>query len=326
MKKGLKIIVPVAGEGTRMRPHTYTVPKPLLPVAGKPVLSHVIDPLTFLEPEEMIFVIGHLGDQIEEFVKKQYKFPVSFVRQQELLGLGFAIYLALKVVKPGPLLVVLGDTIAKTDYKEFVKSDRNVIGLKAVKDPRRFGVAVIDNGRIIALEEKPQNPKSDLALIGLYYFPDSEVLKLHLGKLVEMGKKTSGEIQLTDALEFMLGAGELFKPFIIDGWYDCGKRETILETNRLLLEELNAFNDYPGSIIVPPVHISPSARIEQSIIGPYVTVADGAQVHKSIIRDSIIGRKSVIEHSLLEQSLVGEKAVVRGSFDRLNIGSSTEIG
>jgi len=222
--------------------------------------------------------------------------------------------------------VVLGDTIAKTDYKEFVKSDRNVIGLKAVKDPRRFGVAVIDNGRIIALEEKPQNPKSDLALIGLYYFPDSEVLKLHLSKLVEMGKKTSGEIQLTDALEFMLGAGELFKPFIIDGWYDCGKRETILETNRLLLEEMNAFNDYPGSIIIPPVHISPSARIEQSIIGPYVTVADGAQVHKSIIRDSIIGRKSVIEHSLLEQSLVGEKAVVRGSFDRLNIGSSTEIG
>lgn len=328
MKKGLRIIIPVAGVGTRMRPHTYAVPKPLLPVAGMPVLKHIVDPLVPLKPTEVAFVVGHLGSQIIEYVKGNYHFKSCFAEQEELLGLGFAIHLALKRLDSGPLLIVLGDTIARTNFKEFIKVGKNVIGLKEVSDPRRFGVAVVEDGRIIALEEKPQKPKSDLALVGLYYFENSDNLKTPLAKIVTSGKKTRGEIQLTDALELMIRAGHEFNPFIVDSWYDCGKRETFLETNRLLLSETDksSTGNFPGSVIIPPVHIAPTAIIEESIIGPYVSISDGARIHHSIIRDSIIGVRATVEYGLLESSLIGEKAVIRGTFNHLNVAKYTEFG
>ena len=309
-----------------MRPHTYAVPKALLPIAGKPVLSHILDPLLLLNPEEVIFVIGHLGDHIVEYVQSNYLVKTSFVEQKELLGLGYAIYLALQKAEGGPVLIILGDTIARTDFKEFIKSGSNVIGLKKVTDPRRFGVAVVEEARVLALEEKPQNPKSDLALVGLYYFEKSEILREHLAEIVAEGRKTSGEIQLTDALEAMIVDGCGFTPFVVDGWYDCGNRENFIETNRLLLTESNLSADYPGSIIIPPVHIAESAIIEESIIGPYVSVSDNARISRSIIRDSIIGKRAHVEFSLLEQSLVGEKATVRGTFSHINIAKYAEIG
>jgi glucose-1-phosphate thymidylyltransferase len=325
MKEKLKIIIPVAGEGTRMRPHTYTVPKPLIPVAGKEVLAHVLEPLFALDPEEVYFVIGHLGDRIEEFVKSTYKIKACFVEQKELLGLGFAIHLALQKIDSGPVLIILGDTIARTDFSEFVKSEGNVIGVKAVKDPRRFGVAVVDNGKIIAVEEKPQTPKSDLALIGLYYFQKIDALKAQLARLIAMGKKSSGEIQLTDALQFMLNSGELFHPFIVDGWHDCGKKDAFLETNRVLLAESAFVRDCPGSIIIPPVSIAPSAVVEESIIGPNVSISEEARINRSIIRDSIICKRASIDFSMLESSIIGERAVVKGKFNHLNVGNSVEI-
>jgi glucose-1-phosphate thymidylyltransferase len=326
MAKSLKIIIPVAGEGTRMRPHTYSVPKPLIPVAGKEVLAHVIEPLIPLKPEEIIFVVGHLGDKIEDFVKSNYKFKSSFVFQKELLGLGYAIHLALDKIDSGPILIILGDTIARTDFGEFIKQGDNVIGVKAVKDPRRFGVAVADKDRILGFEEKPLNPKSDLALVGLYYFKSIDSLKKRLANLVKSGKKTNGEIQLTDALSYMLEDGVTFTPYTLDGWYDCGKKEAFLETNRVLLSDSIITRDYPGSIIVPPVSIAPLATVEESIIGPYVTISDEARIYRSIIRDSIICRKASIEFSMLEASIVGEKASIRARYSHINIGDSGEIG
>ncbi len=325
MKEKLKIIIPVAGEGARMRPHTHSVPKPLLPVAGKEVLAHVIEPLIGLNPEEIVFVIGHLGDQIVRYVDENYNFKASFVRQNELLGLGYAIHLALKNIDSGPVLIILGDTIARTDFSEFIKQDKNVVGVKPVKDPRRFGVAEVEDGRIIGVEEKPQDPKSDLALIGLYYFEKADLLKKKLSQLVSSGKKTSGEIQLTDALASMLEGGEKFSFVVVDGWYDCGKKDAFLETNRVLLAEANENHDYPGTIIIPPVKISPSAVVEESIIGPFVSISEGARIHRSIVRDSIICKNAVIEFSMLEASIIGEKAVVRGRYSHINLGNSGEI-
>lgn len=326
MKEKLKIIIPVAGEGARMRPHTYSIPKPLIPVAGKEVLAHVIEPLLPLNPEEIIFVIGHLGERIIEYVRNNYHFKASFVLQKELLGLGYAIHLALEKIDSGPVLIILGDTIARTDFIRFVKQDKNVIGVKAVKDPRRFGVAVLENGEIIGVEEKPQNPKSDLALIGLYYFEKIDLLKKELSRLVSSGKKTSGEIQLTDALASLLAEGEKFSPFIVDGWYDCGKKDAFLETNRVLLTESKEIHDCPGTIIIPPVRISKSAIVEESIIGPYVSISEGVKIHRSIIRDSIVCKNAVVEFSMLEASIVGEKAGVRGRYSHINLGNSGEIG
>jgi len=326
MKKKLKVIIPVAGAGTRLWPHTFTLPKPLISVAGKPILSHIVDPLAELNPDEFIFVIGHQGRQIADFINGHYDFKSSFVEQTELLGLGFAIHLALQSITRSPVLIVLGDTIAKTDFGQFIGSGSNVIGLKKVEDPRRFGVAVIQKDKIMALEEKPHLPKSDLALIGLYYFENSDILKKQLEKVIELGKKTGGEIQLTDALEFMLRDGHDFRPYIVDGWYDCGKRETLLETNRVLLDESSEVDNIPGSVIIPPVYISPTATVEESVIGPYVSVSDGARVHRSIIKDSIICSGASVEFSLLDSSLIGYNAIVKGTYSCLNIGESSEIG
>ncbi|MCX6827134.1 MAG: nucleotidyl transferase, partial [candidate division Zixibacteria bacterium] len=159
-----------------------------------------------------------------------------------------------------------------------------------------------------------------------YYLENIESLKMQLAKIVETGQKTDGEIQLTDALEMMIKEGCEFSPFLVDGWYDCGKRETFLETNRQLLMENSEVSDHPGSVIIPPVHISPSAIIEESVIGPYVSISEGVRIHRSIIKDSIIGPRATVEFSLLEMSLVGEKAFVQGTYSHINVAKYTELG
>jgi len=326
MNDKLKIIVPLAGAGTRLRPHTFSLPKSLIPVAGKTMLEHVLDPLIELEPDEVCIIVGHLGDQIVDFVKHKYDFNATFVEQKELLGLGYAIHLALHTIDSSRLLVVLGDTIARTDFSKFIQAGRNVIGVQQVEDPRRFGVGMVKDGHIVALEEKPQHPKSNLALIGLYYFEDSQNLHDQLNKVIDLDKRTDGEIQLTDALELMIRAGIEFVPYEVDNWYDCGKVETLLHTNRRLLEDLEINHDFPGSVIIPPVYIDPTAQIENSVIGPYVSISPHARIYRSIIKDSIIFSNAAVEQAVLESSLIGENAVVKSKFRTLNIGESSGTG
>ena len=321
----MKVIIPVAGAGTRLQPHTLTLPKVLLHVGSKPVLAHVLDPLMKLQLEEVIFIIGFKGELIKDYVQQNYSFKAGFVSQEKLLGLGYALHLALQAVDNGPLLVILGDTIVECDLEKFTMAGDYVLGLCHVEDPQRFGIAEISNDGVASLVEKPQHPLSNLALIGLYYFNQLSSLKKELQTVVQSGKLTSGEIQLTDALQGMINAGTRFVPYEVQEWYDCGKKETLLQTNRHLLQKLPPSADIEGSILVRPVFAAPTARIVNSILGPNVSIADGAIVENSILKNSIVSAQARVKNVILENSLVGRNATVAGETQIVNIGDSSQI-
>lgn len=322
----MRIVIPAAGIGTRLRPHTHTIPKSLLHVAGKPILGHILDGLVTLNPEETVIVTGFMGDKVRDYVLGHYPLNSSFVQQEELLGLGYAIYLALAGRENTPTMIILGDTIVQTDFKAFVSSGENALGLMPVDDPQRFGIAEVANGHVVNLVEKPIQPKSNMAVIGLYYVHDSAVLADHLGRLLANDKRTKGEIQLTDALQGMIADGVVFAPFAVDNWYDCGQRETLIDTNRYLLEKMALPSSREGSVIIPPAFIAPRAVVEESIIGPYVSISDQAVVKRSIIRNSIIGYEAEVNNALLTDSLIGHRAIVFGNLRTMNVGDSSEIG
>ncbi|MEW6411416.1 MAG: sugar phosphate nucleotidyltransferase [Candidatus Zixiibacteriota bacterium] len=321
----MKVIIPAAGVGTRLKPHTLTLPKPLLHIGGKTILDYLLEPVTELDPEEVRFVIGYKGDMIKEHVEKNYSFNSTFVVQDELLGLGYALHIALRDVANTPLMVLLGDTIIESDLKKFIRAGKYALGLRQVPDPQRFGIAELDDGYVSHLIEKPKEPKSNLALIGLYYFEESDSLKLELQKLVESGKTTRGEIQLTDALARMIANGTKFTPFEVEGWFDCGKKETMLSTNRHFLKKVPVPERIQDSVIIPPVYVGDDVSIEKSVIGPNVSLARGAVIKHSIISDSIIGRDARVEDMVIQESIVGREVVLKGRKKILNIGDSTEI-
>ncbi|MDH4155942.1 MAG: sugar phosphate nucleotidyltransferase, partial [candidate division Zixibacteria bacterium] len=301
----MKVIIPVAGVGDRLKPHTYSQPKPLLHVAGKPMLAYILDPLLKLNPDEVIFVIGFKGDQIRSYVEKNYDFKATFVEQDQLLGLGYAIKIALDRVDSDAVLIILGDTIVECDLDKFISSGDNVLGLREVSDPRRFGIAEMKNGCVVGMEEKPARPKGNMALIGLYYIKESANLRRALEKVVESGKLTRGEIQLTDALQTMIREGTKFVSHEVQGWYDCGKKETLLETNRHLLKGRSTPAALEGSVLVPPVYVAPTAQIVNSVIGPNVSISDETVIKDCIIRNSIIGYGACLENVIIEDSLLG---------------------
>jgi glucose-1-phosphate thymidylyltransferase len=321
----MKVVIPVAGEGTRLRPHTHSTPKPLLEIAGKPILDYILRPLEVLNPEEVIFVIGYRGEQIKNYVSSSYKFKSTFVVQDNLLGLGYAISLAMPNVGESELLMVLGDTIVELDLKEFVQAHKNVLGVRKVDDPQRFGIAAIENEFVSQLVEKPKDSVGNLALIGLYYISDSNSLQRELTKLVNSNKRTRGEIQLTDALQGMIESGTEFKPFEVNGWFDCGTKETTLATNRHFLKKISNQRSINGCKFVPPVYISNSANIEKSIIGPNVSVGDSSIISDSEISNSIIGKETEIKSSKLKDSLVGRNVLVEKFSGVLNLGDNSEI-
>ncbi len=323
----MKVIIPAAGIGTRLRPHTYTVPKALLHVAGKPILAHIIDRLIGLDDiDEYLIVTGFFGGKVKSYVREHYDLNVRFVEQEELKGLGYAVYLACTHIDDGPVLVLLGDTILETDFDHFVQPGKDIIGVQEVDDPRRFGVVEAAGGKIVKIVEKPAEPKSSLAVVGIYGFDDVVPLKTALAEVVANETRTRGEIQITDALQLMIDRGAIMEPHTVGGWFDCGKLETLLETNRHLLAGFDTINGSEDSVIIPPAYISPTAEINRSVIGPYVSVGDGARVIESIVRDSIIGEKAKVRNCLLEKSMIGNRATVTGKLDHLNVGDLSEIG
>lgn len=321
----MKAVIPVAGEGTRLRPHTHTVPKPLLRVAGKAILGHILDDVVELGIRDVVLIVGYRGGYIVDYVKSNYDLNVSFVEQTERLGLGHAIYLTKDHVGEDPVLVLLGDTIFKGDFASIVGGGGNYIGVKEVPDPERFGVVEVEDGKIVDLVEKPAEPRSNLAIVGIYCIKDAGRLFDALESIITEDLRTRGEYQLTDALNLMIRRGIDLLAFEIEGWYDCGKPETLLETNRELLEMSSSEVSIPGSIIIDPVNIGEGVQVESSVIGPHVSIAGKTVVRRSIIKNSILGSGALVEDALLDSSLIGDNAVVRGKFKKLNVGDSSEI-
>jgi glucose-1-phosphate thymidylyltransferase len=319
-------VIPVAGVGTRLRPHTHTIPKALMSVAGKSMLAHILDELRETGVEEFVLVVGYKGDRIREYMKSHYPgLTVSFVEQPERRGLGHAIHLTRDAVAGRPAVIVLGDTLFRVDFGQVFGRNVSQIGVKEVEDPRRFGIVEMKGAEVSRFVEKPEQPTSRLAIVGIYYFVDTTPLYVSLEEMIAAGRKTGGEFQLTDALQMMLESGVSMETFPVDGWYDCGKRETLLETNRDLLDLEAVTPDIPGSVVIPPVAVDPAAVVVNSIIGPYASIAAGARVQDAIIRNSILSEGASVTGLLLDGSLIGEDAVVEGGFHGLNVGDSSEV-
>ncbi len=329
----MKVVIPLAGYGTRLRPHTFTKPKPLINVAGKPVLAHLLDKLSELDVSEYIFVVGYLGDQIADYLNKHYDFPAHFVEQKEMLGQSHAIYLAREHLQTDePIFIVFGDHIFETGFGLIRNATSEaVIYVKEVEDPRRYGVVMLnDNKHVVRIIEKDPNPPSNLAVIGLYYVNSSRKMIAALERQIQEGRKTKNEFYIADALQYLIDDGMTFKVESVSNWLDCGTPPAVLAANRYLLGEGGMDNShdlqFSEAIIVPPVRIDPSATIKRAVIGPNVTISAGCHIQGSIIRDTIVGENAEIYDTLLDRSLIGQDAFVRGRYRSFNVGDSSSVG
>jgi glucose-1-phosphate thymidylyltransferase len=328
----VKAIIPVAGAGTKLRPHTYTQPKALIPIAGKTILSFIVDQLQEAGIREYIFIVGYLGEKINDYVKSAYPhLSTHFVYQNERQGTGHAVKLAAEIIQNDEVIVVLGDTICEYDVREIVHSPFNMLGVKKVDDPRIFGVAELNEQDMVErVVEKPSIPKSNMALVGIYKIKESHILFECLKQIFNEEKTTNGDYNLTDALQCMIDKGTKFKAFRVKNWFDCGKKETLLESNATLLKKFggntNPVNHaFENTIIIPPVSIGAGCSIKNAIIGPHVAIGSNTVVNYSIIRDSIIGSYTNLYEVVLDNSLIGSDASVKGLSRNLNIGDNTEI-
>jgi len=327
----MQVIIPMAGFGTRLRPHTYSRPKPLINVAGKSVLGHVLDSFAGLEISELLCITGYLGKQIEEYVKSNYPIPARFFEQKELNGQSPAVYLCQGHVS-GPALIVFVDTIIQANLIQLKEETADVVAfVKEVKDPRSFGVAKVGaDDQVMRLVEKPDGMKhGNLAVVGFYYVREAAELMSAIETQLAQGIQTKGEYYLADAFNIMLERGARMRVEKVEEWEDCGKPETVLRTNRFLLDHGHANGSQVSSetrIIVPPVHIDPTARVERAIIGPHVTIAAGCHIQDAIIRDSIVDEGAHVENALLQGSLIGRYASVTEHFYSYNVGDSSAVG
>jgi glucose-1-phosphate thymidylyltransferase len=328
----MKIVIPVAGIGSKLRPHTHTQPKALVPVAGKPILAHIVDYYTAAGYDEFVFIIGYLGDKIESFLNEKYPdLKSSFIIQEPRQGSGHAVWLARNVIDAkDEMLIVLGDTIIDFEMDAIKNQTHSLVAVKKVDDPRNFGVVELtQDGYVAKLFEKPVIPKSNLALVGIYLIKEAGKLFNAINYLVENNIQTREEYHLTDGIMKMIEDGEKVGTFQVGNWFDCGGKTNLLETNAILLkrqhENKKTIHKYPNTIIIPPVSISENCDITDSIIGPNVSIGENSIVKNSIVKDSIIGAYAQLETAVLHQSIVGSDAYLKGLSQSLNIGDSTEI-
>jgi glucose-1-phosphate thymidylyltransferase len=328
----MNVIIPLAGFGTRLRPHTYSKPKPLVNVAGKPVLGHILDKvLRELEVDKVVFVVGYLGEQIERYVRTAYPtLRGDYVEQKELNGQAPAILLARELVS-GPTFIVFVDTLADADLSSLpCETCDGLIFVKEVEDPRRFGVVQIDpSGDIARFVEKPATTENRLAVIGMYYVRDAAKLMDACEELMRRGIKTKNESFLADAFNIMIERGAKLRAREVGVWLDCGTAQAVLETNRYLLEHgHDNSSDWRNGrcVIVPPVNIHPTAQIVNSVIGPYATIGEGCYIESSVVRDSIVEAGAEVVDHVLAKSLVGRDAVLHGRPRRFNVGDNSLVG
>lgn len=320
----MKVIIPLAGPGTRMRPHTHTKPKPLLSLAGKPGLSYILDDLKKLDVSEVIFITGHLKEKVEDFIKKNYDFKCRFIEQKELNGSAGAVLLAEKYVNE-PVLIIFADSVFDIDLSAIdkLKDDEDgIIWGMEVEDYQRFGVLVTGkDGYLEKMVEKPDKPISKLANIGVYYIKDYKLMFKGIHYLFDNKIKPRGEYFLPDAFDYMIQKRAKLLCHKVNAWHDFGKPETMLESNReLLKKDRHKEIETENSVIIPPVHIADNVKIKDSVIGPYVTVAKGAEIINSTVKNSVIGENTKLNKADLEESIIGDESQVTGTFKNLNIG------
>lgn len=334
MKNTLKIVIPMAGLGTRLRPHTWSKPKQLVSVAGKPVLDHVLDILSTLpDPAniELINIVGYLGEQIEDHMRKCYpNIKSHFVLQDDPRGQSHAIYLARQHLT-GPMMVVFADTLIETDLSNLREEKADAIAwVKPVPDPRRFGVAVVDqNDQVTKLIEKPKERSNNLAVVGFYYFRSSEELIAAIEEQMQRDVQFKGEYFLVDAINIMLNKGITMRTEKVGVWLDAGTPGALLETNRYLLENGHSNSEEAlkrgGVVINPPVFVHPSAELKNCVIGPYTSIGSGAHVYSSIVRDSILEDEAQVRDVILEKSLIGRRSQIQRRAGSVNAGDNTVV-
>jgi len=330
----MKAVIPLAGKGTRLRPHTYLTPKPLLSVGGRPVMSYILDDLSSLGIEEIVFVIGYLGDVVKDYMAAEYpNIRPEYVVQEVQDGTAGAVKLAEPFVDD-EVLILFVDTLFDADLSMAKRLDpawAGVIWAKEVEDYQRYGVIVTDEeSAMTRIIEKPSEPISKLANIGLYYIRDHKLLFEGIDKALDSPPGPSGEFYLTDAFQYMVDQGSKLLAAPVEGWYDCGKPETLLETNLHLLQTTRggvaSGVQIESSTIADPVRIEEDVVLVGSTLGPNVTLERGARVINSTIQHCIVGPNAVVENSVLRDSLIGGHAQVRDFQGTLSILDHSEVG
>ena len=325
----MKVIIPLAGKGTRLRPHTHLVPKPMLKVAGRPVMSYVMDDVMKLgSVEQVIYITGHLKEKVESYARSTWQVPSEFIEQAVQDGTAGAVNLAMPHVD-GPVLIIFVDTIFDTDLSIINDStDDGIIWVKEVEDYQRFGVVVTDeSGHMTNIVEKPTTPISKRANIGLYYIRNWTLLAEAISHVLTQ-PTNKGEYYLTDAFQYMIEHGAKIKVVDVEGWYDAGKLDTLLETNQAMLEKRNLARvpaDFSGATIIEPVYIEDGVTATDATIGPNVSIGRGTIISGSTIRNSVIGDGCTIASSVLHDSMLGNAVILNGVKGSMTVGDNSEF-
>ena len=330
----MKLIIPMAGRGTRLRPHTHTTPKPLLPVAGTMIVERIVE--TFARTlegtiDDIVFILGDFGDEVKKeltAMSERHNATAHFAKQDVALGTAHAVQCAGDHLS-GEIIVVFADTIFDTDSTVSVEDADSVVWLKEVEDPSRFGVAVHEGEEITDFVEKPNQPISNKAIIGVYYFKEGEALRKEIQYLLDNNIIGHGdEYQLTDALDRLLKDGKTFKSATVDEWLDCGTLPAWLDTSFIIEEkEFKGVDEslFKNSKIIPPVYIGEDVTIEQSVVGPFASIGKGSTIKKSVVEKSIVLENSSITHSNLERATVGSFVEADGLNGAVHLGDHTKV-
>ncbi len=323
----MQVIIPLAGKGTRLRPHTHLVPKPMLKVAGRPVMDWVMDRLEGLKITELIFITGHLKEQVEAYSRTRYGYPARYIEQKVQDGTAGAINLARPYVT-GPVLIIFVDTVFEADLTLINRTDADgIIWAKEVEDYQRFGVVVTDaEGYMTRIVEKPKEPISKLANIGLYYIKAVDSLWQGIDHVLA-SPANKGEYYLTDAFQFMIEQGKRILAAEVGGWYDCGKLDTLLETNEILLRKGAARHPtLPATVdVIEPVHIEDGVRIERSVIGPNVSIEAGTVITDSAVANMIIGRDARLTDVRVNGGVLGNRVILDHFEGSASLGDDSEV-
>ncbi len=319
----MKAVIPAAGIGTRLRPHTLNKPKALLPVAGRPILGHIVDDLTAAGIDGFVIIVGYGQEKVRDWLATERPaLPVTFVEQAERLGLGHAVRTARTALADEPFFCILGDTILKADYAKLLAADTSLIAVREVEDPRRFGVVEMDGEWVTRFVEKPDQPRSNLAIVGAYLFHDPAALWTALDRIVADDIRTKGEFQLTDALQLMVEGGCRFRAELVADWYDCGERQTWLQTNQVLLAQQEG---RAAEGVTPPCALGRDVVLSGSRIGPHVSIGPGSRIENCELADCVVGANSRLVACRLTGSLVGDNCLLEGAEGQVDVGDFCQL-